>query len=107
MRRRVRGRGQVAARVAILILAASNSGASSLELEKAGASDVETMARRLVGELLDVSVSRHRPPLTSDAEHARTIDPVLTRDAVLWVHEALTSPPLTVVGGRVFSYRDA
>jgi transglutaminase-like putative cysteine protease len=51
-------------------------------------------------------MSKHRPPLTSDAEHARTIDPVLTRGAAVWIHEALPAPPLTVIGGRAFTYRD-
>jgi hypothetical protein len=51
-------------------------------------------------------MSSHRPPLTSNDEHARTIDPVLTRDAAVWIHEDLPAPPLTVIGGRVFSYRD-
>jgi transglutaminase-like putative cysteine protease len=30
----------------------------------------------------------------------------MTREAVIWIHDALPSPPLTVIGGSVFSYRD-
>jgi transglutaminase-like putative cysteine protease len=45
-------------------------------------------------------------PLTSDAEHARSIDPVLTEGAAIWIHEALPSPPLTVMNGLVFTYWD-
>ena len=44
--------------------------------------------------------------MISDADHARTIDPVLTRDAAVWIHEALPAGPLTVMGGKVFSYSD-
>lgn len=48
----------------------------------------------------------HRLPLNSDAEHARTIDPLLTEGTPVWIHEDHPSPPLTVIGGRLFSYRD-
>ena len=68
--------------------------------------DVETAAHKLAGEILDTRVTKQTPPFTSDTEHARSIDPVLTRDTAIWIHEELPSPPLTVVGGRVFSFRD-
>ncbi len=68
--------------------------------------DVETAAHRLADEILGTRATRPSPPFTSDAEHARTIDPVLTRGTAIWIHEELPSPPLTVVGGKVFSYRD-
>jgi hypothetical protein len=68
--------------------------------------DIRAAAHLLVDEILDLSETKQRLPLTSDAEHARSIDPVLTRGTPMWIHEALPSPPLTVIGGRVFSYRD-
>ena len=68
--------------------------------------DVETAAHRLADEILGTRATQQSPPFTSDAEHARTIDPVLTRGTAIWIHEELPSPPLTVVGGNVFSYRD-
>jgi len=68
--------------------------------------DVEAAAHRLADEILDTRATQQSPPFTSDAEHARSIDPVLTRDTAIWIHEELPSPPLTVVGGRVFSFRD-
>jgi transglutaminase-like putative cysteine protease len=68
--------------------------------------DIETAAHRLAGEILDTRAAQQSPPFTSDAEHARTIDPVLTRGTAIWIHEELPSPPLTVAGGRVFSHRD-
>jgi len=60
----------------------------------------------MAGEILDTGATQQGPPFTSDAEHARTIDPVLTRGTAIWIREALPAPPLTVVGGRVFSYRN-
>jgi transglutaminase-like putative cysteine protease len=68
--------------------------------------DVETAAHRLADEILDTRTTQQSPPFTSDAEHARTIDPVLTKGTAVWIHEELPSPPLTVLGGRVFSYSD-
>ena len=68
--------------------------------------DTEAAANRLAGDILDTRETRQSPPFTSDAEHARTIDPVLTKGTAIWIHEELPAPPLTVVGGRVFSYRD-
>ncbi len=82
-----------------------------LTLSLAGSADdlapsFTSHALRLAAELLDPATSMHRPPLTSDLEHARTFDPVLTRATAVWTHEALPSPPLTVIGGRVFTYSD-
>ena len=68
--------------------------------------DTEAAANRLAGDILDTRETKQSPPFTSDAEHARTIDPVLTKGTAIWIHEELPAPPLTVVGGRVFSYRD-
>ena len=68
--------------------------------------NVEAAAERLSAKLLDTKSSMHRPPLTGDAEHARTIDPVLTEGTAIWIHEALPAPPLTIMGGRVLTYRD-
>ena len=88
------------------ILTAAMCTASSRESRTTERSAIDTAAHQLVSELLDPEMSSHRPPLTSNDEHARTIDPVLTRDAAVWIHEDLPAPPLTVIGGRVFSYRD-
>jgi len=97
---------QCLAAVAAIVLTASGGSTSTPEATGTDESEIAGDAHRLAAGLLDVSLSKHRPPLTSDAEHARTIDPVLTRDTPMWIHEALPSAPLTVIGGRVFSYRD-
>ena len=97
---------QCLAAVAAIVLMASGGSTSTPEATVTDESEIAGGARKLAASLLDVSLSKHRPPLTSDAEHARTIDPVMTRGATIWVHEALPSAPLTVIGGRVFSYRD-
>jgi len=68
--------------------------------------NIEATANRLADEILDTKTTKQRLPLTSDAEHARSIDPVLTEGAAIWIHESLPSPPVTVMGGRVFSYHD-
>jgi hypothetical protein len=70
------------------------------------ASRLNAAAHSLARMVLTENEPTPRPPLTSDLQHARSIDPVMTRGAVVWIHEALPSPPLTVIGGRVFSYRD-
>jgi len=88
------------------ILTAAMCTASGPESGTTERSAIDTTAHQLVSELLDTKMSSHRPPLTSNDEHARTIDPVLTGDAAVWIHEDLPAPPLTVIGGRVFSYRD-
>jgi hypothetical protein len=104
MFRRAFWRCRTTAAVACLALAAS--GASGQEAATAKPGDVAVAAHRLVEEILEPDKSRRRLPLASDVEHARTIDPVLTEGAAFWIHEALPTPPLTVVGGKVFSYRD-
>jgi hypothetical protein len=68
--------------------------------------NVAREAHRFIAEVLDPQAPRPRLPLTSDAEHARSIDPVLTEGAAIWIHEALPSPPLTVMNGLVFTYWD-
>jgi len=88
------------------ILATATAPASGQEGAKAETVDVEAAAHRLAEKILDTKTTKQRLPLTSDAEHARTIDPVLTRGTPMWIHAALPSAPLTVIGGRVFSYRD-
>jgi len=88
------------------ILTAAMSLASSPESRVSEEPAIDTAADQLISQLLDENLSRHRPPLTSDDEHARTIDPVLTENAAVWIHEAIPAPPLTVMGGRVFTYRD-
>jgi len=88
------------------ILATATAPASGQDGAKAETIDVEVAANRLADGILDTRATQQSPPFTSDAEHARTIDPVLTRGTAIWIHEELPSPPLTVVGGRVFSYRD-
>lgn len=88
------------------ILAAATAPAFSQVRTIAEPFDVGVAANRLADEILDADATKQRLPVTSDAEHARTIDPVLTRGAPIWIHEALPSAPLTVIGGRVFSYRD-
>lgn len=90
----------------VALLLATLCIASNPESSVAEGSELDVAARQLAGKLLDPSLSVHRPPLASDAEHARTIDPVLTRGATIWIHESLPAPPLTVIGGRVFSYSD-
>jgi len=97
---------QCLAAVAAIVLMASGGSTSTPVVTGTDESEIAGGAHRLAAKLLDVSLSKHRPPLTSDAEHARTIDPVLTRGTPMWIHEALPSAPLTVIGGRVFSYRD-
>jgi transglutaminase-like putative cysteine protease len=88
------------------ILAATAAPAPGQEVLKFAPYDVEAAALRLAGEILDLRSTQQSPPFSSDSEHARTIDPVLTKDTAVWIHEELPSPPLMVVGGRVFSYRD-
>ena len=104
MFRRVFWRCQVAAWMAIL--ATATAPASGQDGAKAETIDVEVAANRLADGILDTKTTKQRLPLTSDAEHARTFDPVLTRGTPMWTHEALPSAPLTVIGGRVFSYHD-
>jgi transglutaminase-like putative cysteine protease len=89
------------------ILAATTTSVSGQERAKAQPFNIEAAAHRLASEILDREATKQRLPLTSDAEHAQTIDPVLTRGIPIWIHEALPSAPLTVTGGRVFSYRDS
>ncbi len=98
------GRFQIA--TWLVILASTVALAAGQEVSKPVPYDVEAAAHRLAGEILDAKATQQSPPFTSDAEHARTIDPVLTRGTAIWIHEELPSPPLTVVGGKVFSYRD-
>jgi transglutaminase-like putative cysteine protease len=81
--------------------------ASSSDLADNEEPRIKEAAHHLAAELLDVSPSKYRPPLTSNAKHVRTIDPVLTEGTAVWIHEALPFPPLTVMMGRVFSYNDA
>ena len=64
-------------------------------------------ATRLTAELSGSNRSKYRLPLTSDSEHARSLDPVLTPETAVWIHEALPAGPLTVVNGRAFTYSDA
>jgi len=104
MFRRVYGRCRVAVWTAIL--AATTASVFGQEGAEGQPFDVEVAAHRLAGEILDARATQQGPPFTSNAEHARTIDPVMTRGTAIWIHEALPSPPMTVVGGRVFSYRD-
>jgi transglutaminase-like putative cysteine protease len=104
MYQRIPRRCRTTVAVACLVLAAT--GADGQEAATAEPGDVSTAAHRLAGEILEPDDSRRRLPLALDVEHARTIDPVLTRGTAIWIHEELPSPPLTVVGGRVFSYRD-
>ena len=88
------------------MLAAAFGFVSSSETADTSPSEDEVAAQHLVDALLNSNLPKHRPPLISDADHARTIDPVLTRDAAVWIHEALPAGPLTVMGGKVFSYSD-
>jgi transglutaminase-like putative cysteine protease len=104
MARRVHA--QISAVAGALALTAATGIAGGPDSTEDARTDVGTAARRLSAELLDTGFSDHRPPLTADAEHARTVDPVLTEEAVIWIHEGLPAPPLTVMGGRVFTYRD-
>ena len=96
--------GRLIAFAAILVAAAAP--AISQDRTNPRSFDIETAAHRLAGDILYTRTTQQSPPFTSDAEHARTIDPVLTRGTAIWIHEELPSPPLTVVGGRVFSYRN-
>ena len=104
MFRGVCGHFQIAAWMAIL--ATATAPAFGQKVSEAEPSDIEVAAHRLANEILDARTTRQPLPVTSDAEHARTIDPVLTRGTAMWIHEALPSAPLTVIGGRVFTYRD-
>lgn len=88
----------------MLAAAVAASGSAMAENDE---SNVNEAAHRLAAKLLDASSSKYHPPLTSNAEHVRTIDPVLTEGTAVWIHEALPFPPLTVMMGRVFSYNDA
>lgn len=72
----------------------------------AESSEIRVAATKLATAILTPDDTGRRMPLASDLEHARTIDPVMTAGAAIWIHEALPSPPLTVLGGRVFSYKD-
>jgi len=90
-----------------VIMLAAAVAASSSDVAEDQESNVKEAAHHLAAELLDSSSSKYRPPLTSNAEHVRTIDPVLTEGTAIWIHEALPFPPLTVMMGRVFSYNDA
>lgn len=89
-----------------VILSAASSLATASELVQTADHDIDAAARRLAGRILASHSTRHQLPLNSDLEHARTIDPVLTAGAALWIHEALPMPPFTIVGGKIFSYRD-
>lgn len=89
-----------------VILSAASSLATASELVQTADHDIDAAARRLAGRILASHSTRHQLPLSSDLEHARTIDPVLTAGAALWIHEALPMPPFTIVGGQVFSYHD-
>ena len=89
-----------------VILTATSGLATGAESGRAAAHDVDAAARRLAGRILGLDGTRQRLPLASDVDHARTIDPVMTEGTAIWIHEALPSPPLTVLGGRVFSYSD-
>jgi transglutaminase-like putative cysteine protease len=89
-----------------VFLAAATRPASGQGVEETWVLDFRMAAGRLAEDILGPVDSRPRLPLASDAEHARTIDPVLTESTAIWIHEALPKPPLTVVGGRVFSYHD-
>jgi hypothetical protein len=98
--------GKLPVAALVVVLAAANAPVFSQEGTTAEPFDIRAAAHLLADEVLDLSETKQRLPLTSDAEHARSIDPVLTRGTPMWIHEALPSPPLTVIGGRVFSYRD-
>ena len=76
------------------------------EVEDGHSSTVDAAAHEVARQILGTRPAQPRPPFTSDTEHARSIDPVLTRGAPIWIHEALPSPPLTALGGKVFSYTD-
>jgi transglutaminase-like putative cysteine protease len=89
-----------------VFLAAATGPASGQGVEETWVLDFRMAAGLLAEDILGPVDSRPRLPLASDAEHARTIDPVLTESTAIWIHEALPKPPLTVVGGRVFSYHD-
>jgi transglutaminase-like putative cysteine protease len=84
----------------------ATAAASGRETVKVEPLDVGVAARRVADEILDGRASKQRLPLASDTEHARSIDPVMTRGTAVWIHDALPSPPLTVMSGSVFSYRD-
>ena len=91
----------------IAVLTAASGPASGPDSATTQSAEGDPISFRLTERLLDTRSTTHRPPLSSDAEHARTIDPVLTRGTAVWIHEDLPSPPLTVMSGRMFSYRDA
>jgi len=88
------------------ILATATAPAFGQKVSKAEPSDIQVAAHRLANEILDARATKQRLPLTSDTEHARSIDPVMTNGTPMWIHESLPSAPFTVIGGRVFSYRD-
>lgn len=104
MFRRVHAR--VSAVVGVLALTAATVIAGGADSTVETSDDVNAAARRLVEAILDPRLTKARPPFTSDVEHARTIDPVLTDNVSVWIHEALPAPPMTVMGGRVFTYQD-
>jgi transglutaminase-like putative cysteine protease len=76
------------------------------DVEEGQSSPIDAAAHKVARQILGDRASEPRPPFSSDTEHARSIDPVLTRSTPIWIHEALPSPPLTVLGGKVFSYND-
>jgi len=88
------------------ILTAAMCSASIRESRATENPAIDTAAHHLISQLLDGGLSKYRPPVTSDHDQARTIAPDLTKGAAVWIHEALPAPPLTVMGGRVFTYRD-
>lgn len=84
----------------------------SQERRGGSAQDVAARAASRASRLLAPFASRSHPPYTSDVEHARTVDPVLTRGAVVWIREdavpgqKVPRSQTVVQGGRVFSYLD-
>jgi transglutaminase-like putative cysteine protease len=92
--------------VAAALLTAALAGEPGWTSAESKDVEIGTAAKRLADAILDPDVAKLPLPLSSDAEHARTIDPVMTEGAAIWFHEALPAPPLTVLGGRVFSYND-
>ena len=69
---------------------------------------IDARARHLADRLVGGDSERLRPPYTSDTEHARTVDPVLTRGSALWIREngsagnAIRRTRVTAQGGRIF-----
>jgi len=63
---------QCLAAVAAIVLMASGGSTSTPEATGTDESEIAGDARRLAARLLDVSLSKHRPPLTSDAEQRRS-----------------------------------